>query len=268
MFPQDVPEQTELSYSQVTVFQQCRFRYQQKYIVRRLRQDQRTSFYHTIGRSVHRALADIFAPAPPGREPVDLEKKLHEKWSSEGFANRSDEERWFARCLNRLERFVAVQNPVGETLLVETNFKDSLGRLLITSTVDRLDRKAAGTARIVDYKYGEPEVEPQIVENGLQWIFHYLAAQKTIRQVYSLEIDEVTFCFLDAGENVQIEITPELVQRGIQKLEKLAGEIAGEKVFSPTLNKFCTDCKFDIICPMVADLKRRGIRLEDEVAGL
>jgi len=265
----NVSKELTLSYSQVSLFQQCKFRYKAKHIDRSIRQDQKSTFYLSIGRSLHLTLANLFRPT---RESVgkkeDLEQNLRAVWVSDGFHNSHEEQEWFRRCLEMLVRFVADNNPAGQSILVETEFKDGFDDLRITSRVDRIDMLGNGECRIIDYKVGDFEVPPELVIENLQWAFHYLASYRTLARLNGLKIRDIMFCYLQAGQNFTVEPTSSLVEIATKKIRQLAQEIQNSTVFPPTLNKFCGDCKLDLICPAIKELREQGVTMTEILASL
>lgn len=265
LFPLDDFQLTEINFSKLDLFLQCKFRYKSKHIDKLLRQDQRSTFYLSVGRSLHNLLEKMgnYSSRQQKIEETELKKLLNDSWISEGFSNNQDRDFWYSKSWDLINRINNNASFFGNVILTEETFKQQIDNLLIKSRVDRVDKISETECEIIDYKVGGEIVSHEKAEASLQWAFHFFASQEKLKTTYGLDIRKITFYYLVADEKVSFEPNDSSIKDGWDQIMSITENIDKENAFPPKLNAYCTDCRFDKICPAIKDLRKRGISLED-----
>ncbi len=268
LFPLDAFNVKKYSFSDFAVFLQCKFRYKAKYVDKRLQDDERDTFYLSVGRTVHRALAELYRPGGAMlRDPHSVEKLLRDRWRKDDFSSTKEEKYWLEKAIKMVNRFIQEDHFLGVPLAVERKFENKVDEFYLSSIIDRIDRVGNNEYEIIDYKVGG-DVTPQMLDNNLQWAFHYLASREILQKEFRLRPRAITFYFLEVGLYESIIPDDHRVEIAISKIKEMIKRIENERNYPPTLNKFCLDCKFDLICPAIKDLNSRGINLSEELKTL
>jgi len=249
LFPIDDYQVNKYSYSRVDLFRQCKLRYKLKYIDNRLGNDQKDSFYLSLGRSSHKVLKEYYDPI--NKIKPDLDPLINRYWISSGYKNSEEELLWKKRTRENLLNFINQDNGIDKVLEVESCFEGKFKNYTLTSILDRINTLDKYYCEIIEYKFGDENSSGVNIEIQFQWLFHYLASSKEIFNHHKREIAYIKFCYLDSGNTFFIYPTPVLVQKTTDTLMQLIERIENEDKYEPSVNKYCGDCRFDIICPLM-----------------
>lgn len=263
LFPIKNFQKNTYSYSKIKLFTQCKLRYKLKHLEKKQRQDQRTTYYLSLGRSIHRFFEN-FTLSNEFNKPTDeiIIQYLTECWDSRGYKTSDDEKIWFDRSKRMIRDFLSNTKYLRKPLLVEKQFRNKFEGFELTSIIDRIDRINNTQCEIIDYKVGKKELKVDYLKDDFQWAFHFFSSKDDLRKIYNLEISKITFFFLDANLSEVFIPEEELVQKAKQYITSKVNEIENEIDFIPTINKFCVDCRFDIICPLIQQMKNKGIDIQ------
>lgn len=262
LFPIEQYQKNTYSYSQLKTYSQCKLRYKLKYVEKKLRQDQKSTFYLSLGRSIHSFLEKFYKENHfLMRNQSDISDLFKETWISEGYKDFLEEKKWFGKSLRMINDFIERDNYQREPFLLETTFSQDVEGFEITSRIDRIDKISETSCEIIDYKVGETEVGIDILKNDLQWAFHIISSSETLKNVYGVKPTIISFIFLDANIIDEIKPSDQDIIEIREKIIKSVREIENQIEFPPTLNKFCLDCRFDLVCPLIHELKKNNVDL-------
>lgn len=251
------------SYSQLKTYLQCPLRYKFRYIDKKLKQDQEATFYLSIGRSLHNFLARIYqTDFIFNYSPESIKYELRKDWITKGFQNNKEESEWFDKCSKMVQNLLADKNYKRKPLLVERTFLSAVENFEIKSKIDRIDKLNEAECEIIDYKVGESEISPDVLKDDLQWAFHYLSSFEILENIYKLKITRITFIFLDAVLKEYFYPDQEKVKDALKSIKGIVELIESKEMFEPKLNKFCTDCRYKVICPLIKKLKKQNIDIQ------
>jgi len=243
---------TRYSPSDLVRYDSCplQFYYGKQWEVRKIWERPRPALF--FGTLVHNVLRDLFRGGGPHRMTWEAVRELYrERWRdldvrSMGFESRQQAVddyregrhviRWFYELYRENEpsdiKFLRVENP----LQVEVEGCTLSGRL------DRLDRLADGTLRIVDYKTSRQAATRKEVAGDLQLQLYALMVHREYGPTKVL-VEQVQ---LRHGSVVQVPAPA--VDVILQRFMMLVGAIE-EQRFVATPHRWCGYCDFCYICP-------------------
>ena len=210
-----------------------------------------------LGSAIHAFAA--FMEEQPSLSEDDLVAKLRESWKlidpNTGWVSTTQ----LKRAVKMIEKFVKYHKASleeREIIGVEANFKVTVGRALISGSVDRLEVTADGELFIVDFKTGAHAITREEAASNLQM------------QAYQLAVIEGGF--QDKHES-RISAGAELVYLGSTTIEATtrrqppvdADEVRGHireiaegmsgSEFLATINKRCNQCDVRNACPIQSE---------------
>lgn len=235
-----VSNKLKISFSMLKTFQQCPLRYKYRYIGKK--RDQKTTGYLSVGRILHRTLAEFFGKSPAPRKLDTLLDMLAKFWNSSGFQDKGDEEESKFRVEEMLINYFNAHDCNVEVWRVEAPIKYDIEDIQISGVVDRIDKLETGTYEIIDYK-----TEPIIAEsdNKIQLAFYYYG----VTQLYQLPVSKLTLEYLPSKESISIVPTEDELLSAIDFAVGVARQIQNTIDFKPSRNLYCADCVLVNKCP-------------------
>jgi DNA helicase II / ATP-dependent DNA helicase PcrA len=190
--------------------------------------------------------------APPTRE--DLERLFHDRWQPAAYGDRTTEESFQRRIDGLLENFWTGEvSGIGQAELEEQQFElvidDPSGAppVVITGSIDRIDRLPSGGIEVVDYKTGRTNSQKDVARS-LQLSIYALAC----RDALGLGTPErVTLYFTESAQRMSTTRTDaELDAARADILARTARIRSGAFVATPSFET-CRRCDYARLCPSV-----------------
>ena len=192
---------------------------------------------------------------PPTRE--DLEREFRARWTPTGFGDKTTEEGYQRRVATLLDNFWEGEvSSLSEALREEEPFEltlepdDGSAPVVITGSIDRIDRLPSGGIEVIDYKTGRVSSQKG-VDESLQLSIYALAC----RDALGLGTPErVTLYFTESALRLSTTRTDEQLDLArADVLARVSRMRAGE--FAATPGEPCRWCDFARMCP-----EREGAR--------
>lgn len=236
---------SSFSFSQLAAFEKCPLQYKFAHLLKIPTIDKGRM---QAGKAVHAVLQEFIEhfkehPDSP-RALSDLHAQHETLWLGEGFEDAEERDRQHA--LNR----TSIANAHARTLrekptpwLQEAPFTLKIGPYAVKGMIDRVDRRADGTAAIIDYKNADGADRQLKKEQKMQLLIYQLA----LADVYWTRAAKLSFYYLH--DDVMIDVDPSAdVEETRAELEARIKEIEASD-FPAKPGKFtCGFCDFRDIC--------------------
>jgi DNA helicase II / ATP-dependent DNA helicase PcrA len=245
------------SYSSLSTYERCPLQYAFNYVYRMPpRQEPVAAF--TFGSTAHEAFEAFTrerreraarGDAPPSRE--DLEREFRARWTPTGFGDKTTEDGYQRRVATLLDNFWEGEvRSLSEALREEEPFEltlapdDGSAPVVITGSIDRIDRLPSGGIEVIDYKTGRVSSQKG-VDESLQLSIYALAC----RDALGLGTPErVTLYFTESALRLSTTRTDEQLDLArADVLARVSWMRAGE--FAATPGEACRWCDFARMCP-------------------
>ncbi len=186
---------------------------------------------------------------PPSRE--DLEREFRARWTPTGFGDKTTEEGYQRRVATLLDNFWEGEvSSLSEALREEEPFEltlapeDGSAPVVITGSIDRIDRLPSGGIEVIDYKTGRVSSQKG-VDESLQLSIYALAC----RDALGLGTPErVTLYFTESALRLSTTRTDEQLDLArADVLARVSWMRAGD--FAATPGEACRWCDFARMCP-------------------
>ncbi len=234
----------DLSPYKISVFNQCRKRYQYHYVDNLIKQYKKDWPWLTMGTHIHDTLYELFDKFPPiERTYVRAETILRMKWARnrKGFKSSEEEKEYGLKALAQLKRFVETQSMDIQPFRLEKHHKALLEpSLLINGKIDRMDKLSDNSFHIIDYKTGEMDREP----DDFQLLLYCLLISRNFTQ----PVSSASYMYLDSGALHTISPNTAQLEATAARIRGIATQIAAEKEFPPKTGQLCKFCDFSEIC--------------------
>jgi DNA helicase-2/ATP-dependent DNA helicase PcrA len=245
------------SYSSLSTYERCPLEYAFSYVYRMPPREEPVAAF-TFGSTAHEAFEAFTrerreraarGDPPPTRE--DLERAFRARWVPSAFGDRTTEEGYQRKVANLLDNFWAGEvSSLGEALFEELGFTltleppDSSASVVITGSIDRIDRLPSGGIEVIDYKTGRVSSQKG-VDESLQLSIYALACRDTL----GLGTPErVTLYFTESALRLSTTRTDEQLDLArADVLARVAPMRAGEFVATP--GGACRWCDYPAMCP-------------------
>ena len=242
--PTTLFEQKKVSYSQLSTYLECPWRYK---LANVLRVRAYPSHALSFGNSIHDTLRAYFDARRRNENP-DLEDLLKQYWRRGGYETRAQEKDKFGEgieALRQLEAELSQAKPIA----LEQSFEFPLPNgQRVTGRIDRLDQTEQGEIIIIDYKTGKAKSEKEATRD-LQLGIYILAVEQLRHQpVAEVRLDYVMEQKKLAVPRAKFALD-EVTKQVTDTAEKLAADRrTGE--FTPTpSHDSCLFCDYRKICP-------------------
>ncbi|MDQ6682703.1 MAG: PD-(D/E)XK nuclease family protein, partial [Chloroflexota bacterium] len=255
---QVVPLPERFSYSAFDAYAICPTRYAFKYVYR-IPEPSRPVGALTFGSTAHAAFEaftrerrERVARGEPPPTRADLERLFRQHWTPTGFADRTTEEAYERRVDTLLENFWAgevstLAEAIAEELPFELVIEDPSGAppVLVTGSIDRIDRLPPGGIEVVDYKTGRMSSQKDVADS-LQLSIYALAC----RDALGLGTPErVTLYFTESATRMSTTRTDAQLDAARDDiLARTALIRSGAFAATPSLEA-CRYCDYARLCP-------------------
>ncbi|GEM_PF-140786 len=236
--------------------------------------------HHSLGASVHNALAGWWRLPRPRRTVQAAGELLERGWIGDGYADAGQSAAHLARARAMVEGYVAGLDPDAEPAGVERTVGMKTGRIALSGRIDRLDDRPAGApgadagpgARglraepweggrelvVVDYKTGRRPPADDDARTSLALAVYALAAGQVLRR----PCRRVELHHLPSGQVVTWAHTADALARHLRRAEEIAAECAAadelfragpraggtDTVFPPAPGPACGWCDYRAHC--------------------
>ncbi len=241
--------------SRLTTWLDCPRRYRMTYLDRPQPQKGPPWAHNTMGAVVHLALARWWSEPRERRTPLVARSLVDRAWTTDGFANDAQAERFRALAGDMVERYLATVDPDDEPAGVERTVATRSSSLAVSGRVDRIDRRGDELV-IVDYKTGRHVLTTDDARGSLALALYALAAARTLRtRCLSVELHH-----LPTGQVARFDHSEESLARHLSRAEAIGAEAveaaqalaAGgdpEVLFPARPSPVCAWCDFARVCP-------------------
>ncbi len=247
---QPLNEKLVLSHSQIESYEWCPLKYKFHYIYRI---PERKNPHLAFGNNVHKALEDFYREIEDGKEgKVEKLIELYENsWGSQGFKNQFQEaeykEKGYSILKNYFEDNQALFNL--SSPFIEEGFTIKINDLLeIRGKIDRVQKTPDNKIEVIDYKTGKAK-DQKYADASLQLSIYAMA----LKQMTELEIERLTFYYLEARERVSTQVAPDRIEETRKKIEDTSQKIRiGDFPACSESDQFmkCKMCDYKSICPV------------------
>jgi len=242
--PPSLYEQKKLSYSQLSSYLDCPWKYRFQHVLRI-----RTYPSHALsfGNSMHDTLRAYFDARRRGERPtmVDL---LTKYWRRGGYETRAQEKTKFAEgleVLTEMEEELQQAAPIA----LEQSFEFPLPNgQRVTGRIDRIDQTEKQELIIIDYKTGKPKSEREAARD-LQLGIYILA----VEQLRQTPVAEVRLDYVMNREQLSVPRDKFALSEVTEKVTDTAEKLAADRrtnSFKPTpSHDSCQYCDYRSLCP-------------------
>ena len=235
---------TGLSASAIDTYEQCplRFKLEREW---NLPRDVPASLHY--GAAMHRVLHTFYDAQRYGREIGDeqLLENFRADFATAGIADRYQYELYLRQGRDQLMQFLewARECEPPEVLHTEQKFDLPVAGMKLTGRVDRMDRVAADSVAIVDYKTGKPKSQED-ADKSLQLSLYALAA----KEAWGLRAERLIFHNLEDNTMVVTTRDSSDLERAKVKVCEAAENIAAGH-FPAKPGYHCSFCPYRNLCP-------------------
>jgi DNA helicase-2/ATP-dependent DNA helicase PcrA len=230
-----------LSYSSISTYSECPLKFKLKYIDG-LKEEPKS--YLSFGSSLHSALEFMYSHRPlPSLD--ELLKCLEEKWVSEGYASKEDEEGYFAYGKRILaEYYEKHAEDLRPPIAVEHRFNLEVEGIPVIGFIDRVDKLQGNKAEIIDYKSGKRSFTTSQVQENEQLTFYQWAVEESL----GIEVGKLTLYHLPSQTHVSSEARSRAKIDALKGRVLMVAHLIEDGEFEPKKNRFCP-CDFGEHCP-------------------
>ena len=201
--------------------------------------------HNAIGAATHLALARWWELVPARRTPDAARALLDDAWTSDGFEDAAQAQRWRGYAGDWVARYAAALDPSAEPRGTERTVSCTTPTLAVSGRVDRVDQRGDELV-VVDYKTGRSVPTEDDARGSLALALYVLGTRRTFRAPCSL----VELHHLPTGTVAAWRHTPESLTRHVTRAEALAAEIGGAQDYPERPSALCGWCDFVRQCPV------------------
>ncbi len=245
------------SFSQLVAYDNCPMQYKYAFILKIPVPSDKASLI--FGRLMHNVLYDFLLPLSTGGQANIFENNYKNedyfKWSrllkiyqqrfiSDGYASKQERENYYNEGLKSLKLFFQqIKNQNDKIFYLEKNFSFRLDNDIIKGTIDRIDKMADNSIKIIDYKTGNSK-DKLSFKDKRQLIIYQLFLERSLNySVSSLNyyyLKDATWQTFSPTEKEKEKVEIELKEQ-ITSIKK--------RQFKAKPSKLCSYCDFKEICP-------------------
>jgi RecB family exonuclease len=242
--------------SRLTTWLDCPRRYRMTYLDRPSPQKGPPWAHNTVGAVVHLALARWWSEPRERRTPLIARSLVDRAWTTDGFADDAQAERFRGVAGDMVERYVADLDPDDEPLGVERTVATRSASLAVSGRVDRIDRRGDELV-VVDYKTGRHVLTTDDARGSLALALYALAAARTLRR----SCTTVELHHLPTGRVARFDHTEQSLARHLSRAEAIGAEAVAaaealraggdaDELFPARPSRSCAWCDFARVCPV------------------
>jgi DNA helicase-2/ATP-dependent DNA helicase PcrA len=199
------------------------------------------------GAAMHRVLRTYYDSVRFGRTKTDDEllQLFRDDLAASGIQDDYQRDLYRKQGLEQLNDFLAATHsaPAPEVLHTEEWFDIQIAGTKVAGRIDRVDRMADGSIRIVDYKTGKARSQED-ADESLQLSIYAMAAH----QKWGYQVGELAFHNLEGNVSVISKRAEFQLEESRERVQAVARGIA-EGNFKPKPDFHCTFCAFRGLCP-------------------
>ncbi len=254
---QVAPLGRHFSYSQFSTYEHCPLEYAFASVYRI--PTARTAGYFAFGSAAHAAFEEFtrerrerLARGEPAPTRADLERIFAAGWKPEDFGDRTTEAEYQRKTGNLLERFwqgelSSTSQVLHEELPFELQLEPADGSptVVVTGSIDRIDRLPSGGIEVIDYKTGNSKSQKEAAVN-LQLSIYALAC----RDALGLGRPErVTLYFTESSMRTSSTRSDEELEAARADILARAARIRSGDFAATPSQKTCERCPYAALCP-------------------
>jgi RecB family exonuclease len=235
----------ELNPSKLQCYLDCPRLYRFRYIDKR--PERRTFSPTSLGRSVHKALRDLYALPPGERTAETLQRSLRQAWDPTGYRSTEEAESAFSRAEEMLDRYYAGNDPRSTRVVaMESKFSSAkvTDGVIVTGRVDRLDLDEDEYV-IVDYKTGRFGSDQEELDASLPLSLYAVAVSSALGR----EVSRIAIEHLPTGQRAETRRDAERLELDWAEILLHAEAMRGYAAFRPSPGPLCRWCDYLVACP-------------------
>jgi putative RecB family exonuclease len=207
--------------SKLAAFSDCPRRYRHAYVDRPTPARGPAWAHNSVGSAVHAALRSWWELPLPKRTPAAARQLLYGVWSTAGFRDAEQSERWRARAAGWLTDYVSGLDPADEPVGTERQVAATTERLALSGRVDRIDQRGDELV-VVDYKTGRSVCTDDEARGSPALATYVLGVRRTLHRPCS----RVELHHLPSGTVAAFEHTDRSLANHVRRAEDVAADIA------------------------------------------
>ena len=205
--------------SRLTTWLDCPRRYRMTYLDRPGPQKGPPWAHNAVGSVVHLALSRWWSEPVQRRVPATGRALVERAWTTDGFADTTQADRFREHAAGMVERYLADVDPLDEPIGVERTVATRSQALAISGRVDRVDLRGDELV-VVDYKTGRSVLTADDARGSLALALYALACQRTLRR----DCTAVELHHLPTGRVARFDHTAESLARHLSRAEAIGAE--------------------------------------------
>jgi RecB family exonuclease len=206
--------------SKLAAFGDCPRRYRFTYLDRPPPPKGPPWAHNSVGSAVHAALRSWWELPVERRTAQAARQLLYGVWSTAGFRDAEQSERWRARAAGWLTDYVGGLDPADEPVGTERQVAATTGRLALSGRVDRIDQRGDELV-VVDYKTGRAVCTEDEARGSPALAAYVLGVRRTLRRPCS----RVELHHLPSGTVAAFEHTDRSLANHVRRAEDVAADI-------------------------------------------
>lgn len=245
--------------ARLSTYADCPRRYRLGYLQRPTPSRGAPWAHHSVGASVHTALARWWQLPRDRRTPDAGGALLADCWLTAGFRDDAQSSAVLERTRAQVVGYLADVDPDRPPVAVERTVAVRTSRAVLWGRVDRVDRRAGAGLVVVDYKSGRSALTEDDARTSLALAVYAAATAHTLHR----SCTRVELHHLPTGQVLAWEHSDESLDRQLQRADALAAELrslderhAGgmspaeaAEAFPPRVGSQCGWCEFRSVCP-------------------
>jgi RecB family exonuclease len=209
--------------SRLTTYLDCPRRYRMAYLQRPTPPKSPPWAHHSVGASVHTALARWWSLARPLRTPEAGGELLVGGWLTDGFRDRAQLAAARERARRQVVRYLDRVDPDDEPVGVERRVAVRTPRAVLWGRADRIDDRAGAGIVVVDYKTGRSVPTVDDARTSVALAVYAAATARTLRR----RCTRVELHHLPSGDVLAWDHTDEALDRHLRRADSVAAELDG-----------------------------------------
>ncbi|MGY1711122.1 RecB family exonuclease [Geodermatophilus sp. SYSU D00758] len=241
--------------SKLAAFSDCPRRYRFAYVDRPTPARGPAWAHNSMGAAVHAALRSWWELPVPRRTAAAARQLLYGAWSTAGFRDAEQSDRWRARAAGWLTDYVAGLDPAEEPVGTERQVAATTERLALSGRVDRIDQRGDELV-VVDYKTGRSVCTDDEARGSAALAAYVLGVRRTLRR----PCRRVELHHLPSGTVASFEHTDRSLANHVRRAEDVAADIGAataaleegrspDDAFPAVPGRQCGWCDFRPSCP-------------------
>ncbi len=196
-----------------------------------------------FGDTVHRVLKTYYDPHAPAITADQVAQTFRHEWEKIRIDDPEQHALYARRGEAQLREFILrYPRASAQVIATEQSFRFYLGEMLIRGRIDRVDRLAGKTVRILDYKTGKPR-RKEHADESLQLSIYAMAAAGL-----GYDVDSLVFANVQNAEEIVTRRNPDQLEEARLEIERAAAGIAAGK-FDAAPGFHCRWCVYNELCP-------------------